>query len=83
MVAQWCSTNWYCKLFFLTKGFIETPPWWWYRKGALTQEQADAKLAAWLEAKNGTVDAKKDGLTKAKDVKAKTFKAEQEVNANV
>jgi small subunit ribosomal protein S16 len=28
-------------------------------KGALTQEQADAKLAAWLEAKNGTVDAKK------------------------
>jgi small subunit ribosomal protein S16 len=34
------------------------------RKGALTQE-ADAKLAAWLEAKSGTVDAKKDGLTKA------------------
>jgi small subunit ribosomal protein S16 len=26
------------------------------RKGALTQEQADAKLAAWLEAKTGTVD---------------------------
>jgi small subunit ribosomal protein S16 len=36
------------------------------RKGALTQEQADAKLAAWLEAKNGTVDAKKDGLSKRK-----------------
>jgi small subunit ribosomal protein S16 len=36
------------------------------RKGALTQEQADAKLAAWLEAKSGTVDAKKDGLTKRK-----------------
>jgi small subunit ribosomal protein S16 len=35
------------------------------RKGALTQEQADAKLAAWLEAKSGTVDAKKDGLTSA------------------
>ena len=35
------------------------------RKGALTQEQADAKLAAWLEAKAGKVDAKKDGLTKA------------------
>jgi small subunit ribosomal protein S16 len=34
------------------------------RKGALTQE--DAKLAAWLEAKSGTVDAKKDGLTKRK-----------------
>jgi small subunit ribosomal protein S16 len=30
------------------------------RKGALTQEQADAKLAAWLESKNGTVDAKKE-----------------------
>lgn len=52
------------------------------RKGALTQEQADAKLAAWLEAKNGTVDAKKEGLTKAQaDVKAKAFKAEQDVNA--
>jgi small subunit ribosomal protein S16 len=32
----------------------------------LTQEQADAKLAAWLEAKNGTVDAKKEGLSKRK-----------------
>ena len=52
------------------------------RKGALTQEQADAKLATWLEAKTGTVDAKKDGLTKAQaDVKAKAFKAEQDVNA--
>jgi small subunit ribosomal protein S16 len=52
------------------------------RKGALTQEQADAKLAAWLEAKSGTVDAKKDGLTKAQaDAKAKAFKAEQDVNA--
>jgi hypothetical protein len=51
------------------------------RKGALTQEQADAKLAAWLEAKSGTVDAKKDGLTKAQADKAKAFKAEQDVNA--
>ena len=52
------------------------------RKGALTQEQADAKLAAWLEAKSGKVDAKKDGLTKAQaDAKAKAFKAEQDVNA--
>jgi small subunit ribosomal protein S16 len=48
----------------------------------LTQEQADAKLAAWLEAKAGKVDAKKDGLSKAQaDAKAKAFKAEQEVNA--
>ena len=52
------------------------------RKGALTQEQADAKLAAWLEAKSGTVDSKKEGLTKAQaDAKAKAFKAEQDVNA--
>ena len=52
------------------------------RKGALTQEQADAKLATWLDAKSGKVDAKKDGLTKAQaDAKAKAFKAEQAVNA--
>ncbi len=52
------------------------------RKGALTQEQADAKLAAWLEAKAGKVDAKKEGLSKAKaDDKAKALKAEKDVNA--
>ena len=52
------------------------------RKGALTQEQADAKLAAWLEAKAGKVDAKKDGLSKAQAAaKAKAFKAEQAINA--
>lgn len=52
------------------------------RKGALTQEQADAKLAAWLEAKDGKVNAKKDGLSKAQaDAKAKALKAEKEVNA--
>jgi len=52
------------------------------RKGALTQEQADAKLAAWLEAKAGKVDAKKEGLSKAQAAaKAKAFKAEQAVNA--
>ncbi|MBK8599628.1 MAG: 30S ribosomal protein S16 [Flavobacterium sp.] len=52
------------------------------RKGALTQEQADAKLAAWLEAKAGKVDAKKDGLSKAQEAaKAKAFKAEQAANA--
>ncbi len=52
------------------------------RKGALTQEQADAKLATWLEAKSGKVDAKKDGLSKAQsDAKAKAFKAEQAANA--
>ena len=52
------------------------------RKGALTQEQADAKLATWLEAKSGKVDAKKDGLSKVQsDAKAKAFKAEQAANA--
>ena len=52
------------------------------RKGALTQEQADGKLAAWLEAKAGKVDSKKEGLTKAQaDAKSKAFKAEQAVNA--
>ncbi|MFT5754755.1 MAG: small subunit ribosomal protein S16 [Flavobacterium sp.] len=51
------------------------------RKGALTQEQADAKFTAWLEDKDGTVVAKKDGLSKAKeDAKAKAFKLEQEAN---
>ncbi|VXB22806.1 30S ribosomal protein S16 [Flavobacterium sp. 9AF] len=51
------------------------------RKGALTQEQADAKLAAWLEEKAGKVDAKKDGLSKAQaDAKAKALKAEKEAN---
>ena len=52
------------------------------RKGALTQDQADAKLAAWLDAKSGKVDAKKDGLSKAQAAaKAQAFKAEQAVNA--
>jgi small subunit ribosomal protein S16 len=51
------------------------------RKGALTQEQADAKLAAWLDEKASKVNAKKDGLAKAKDdAKAKALKAEKEVN---
>ncbi|MEW5676849.1 30S ribosomal protein S16 [Flavobacterium enshiense] len=51
------------------------------RKGALTAEQAEAKLAAWLEAKAGKVDAKKDGLAKSKaDVKAEALKAEKAAN---
>jgi small subunit ribosomal protein S16 len=51
------------------------------RKGALTQEQADAKLEAWIKEKAGKVDAKKETLTKAqKDAKAKALKAEQAAN---
>ncbi|WP_310557359.1 30S ribosomal protein S16 [Flavobacterium sp.] len=51
------------------------------RKGALTQDQADAKLATWLEAKAGKVDSKKDGLSKAEvAARAKAFKAETVAN---
>ena len=39
-------------------------------KGALTQEQADEKFAAWLEGKTGKTQSQKDGLLAAKqDVK--------------
>ena len=51
------------------------------RKGALTQEQADAKLAAWLEEKAGKVATKETGLAKAQaDAKAAALKAEKEAN---
>jgi small subunit ribosomal protein S16 len=51
------------------------------RKGALTQEQADAKLAKWLEEKAGKVDSKKEGLSKAQEAaKAKALKAEKIAN---
>ena len=51
------------------------------RKGALTQEQADAKLAAWIDEKAGKVEAKKDGLSKAQqDARAKALKAEKVAN---
>ena len=51
------------------------------RKGALTQDQADAKLAQWLDEKAGKVEAKKSGLSKADaDAKAKALKAEKAAN---
>lgn len=51
------------------------------RKGALTQEQADAKLAAWLEEKETKIDAKKNGLSTAQaDAKAKALAAEKKIN---
>ena len=51
------------------------------RKGALTQEQADVKLAKWLEEKAGKVDIKKEGLSKAQEAaKAKALKAEKAAN---
>jgi small subunit ribosomal protein S16 len=52
------------------------------RKGALTEEQAEEKFNAWLDAKAGKIDAKKDGLAKAgADAKAISLAAEKEVNA--
>ena len=51
------------------------------RKGALTQEQADVKLAKWLEDKAGKVDSKKDVLSKAQEIaKAKALKVEKVAN---
>ena len=51
------------------------------RKGALTQDQADAKLAQWLDEKAGKVEAKKSGLSKADaDARAKALKAEKVAN---
>ena len=53
------------------------------RKGALTQDQADEKLAKWIEEKTGKVDAKKDTLSTSKaDVKAMAIEAEKKVNAD-
>ncbi len=51
------------------------------RKGALTQEQAEAKFNAWLEEKAGKVAGKVDGLAKAQEeAKAKALEAEKAVN---
>ena len=51
------------------------------RKGALTQEEADKKLAAWLEEKDAKIQAKKEGLTKEEtDARAKRFAAEKAVS---
>lgn len=36
------------------------------RKGALTQEQADAKFATWLETKSGQIAGKTEGLANTK-----------------
>lgn len=51
------------------------------RKGALTQEQADAKLAAWIDEKANKVTSKKEGLSKAQEkAKAEALKAEKAAN---
>ena len=51
------------------------------RKGAVTEEQAEAKFTAWLEEKAAKVSDKEAGLSKAQsDAKAKAFAAEKAVN---
>ena len=51
------------------------------RKGALTQEQADAKFAAWAEEKATKISDKEAGLSQAQsDAKAAAFAAEKAVN---
>lgn len=51
------------------------------RKGALTEEQAEEKFNAWLEAKAGLVDSKKERLSQAKaKAKEEALAAEKAVN---
>lgn len=51
------------------------------RKGALTEEQAEAKFNAWVEEKEKAIAKKEAGLDKAKaDAKAKALEAEKEVS---
>jgi small subunit ribosomal protein S16 len=51
------------------------------KKGALTQEQADAKFNAWLDAKDAKIQTKRDGLSSAKEqALAEQLKAERAVN---
>ena len=53
------------------------------KKGALTAEQADAKFAEWLAAKDGKITGKKDGLVASKDeVKKAALAAETKKNAD-
>ncbi len=51
------------------------------RKGALTEEQAEAKFNAWLDEKGSRIGAKSEGLAKAQaDAKAKALEAEKAVS---
>ena len=51
------------------------------KKGALTEEQAEAKFNAWLEEKAAKIQAKADGLSKAQAAeRAKALEAEKAVN---
>ena len=51
------------------------------KKGALTQEEADAKFNAWVDSKDAKIQAKRDGLSSVKEVAlAEQLKAERAVN---
>lgn len=51
------------------------------KKGALTEEEAEKKFQAWLDEKAAKINAKVDGLAKAKsDEKAKALEAEKAIN---
>lgn len=53
------------------------------KKGALTAEQAEAKFAAWVEAKTGKIEGKKDSLKAGKaDAKKAALAAEAKKNAD-
>jgi len=53
------------------------------KKGALTEEQADAKFATWLETKGGKIEGKKENLSASKgDVKKAALAAETKKNAD-
>lgn len=50
------------------------------KKGALTEEQVEAKFSEWLENKEKTINKKSEGLDKVKaDARAKALEAEKEV----
>jgi small subunit ribosomal protein S16 len=53
------------------------------KKGAITEEQADAKFAQWLETKGGQIEGKKEGLSSTKETARKAaLAAEAKKNAD-
>lgn len=51
------------------------------KKGAITEEQAEAKFQAWLDEKIAKIDAKKQGLAKSQaQLKSEALKAETKIN---
>jgi small subunit ribosomal protein S16 len=51
------------------------------KKGALTQEEADAKFNAWVDSKDAKIKAKRDGLSSVKEqALGEQLKAERAVN---